>query len=196
MDCSGGDSVPQVYQRVRRLEHGHRLLGSDVVRRATLLELVESGRYQVNRKGLPITRAHGMSGGHLPAHARLLAEGTYPPTDLCQSHADPRQAHQEPGHVAQNRTEQVTSFFHSRSWLLLLFHPQVILHICFKLFVFPFFLYVSSFRLSFFPFTLFIQRPTFFHYFLSSSSSCLLIIAVNHSLFVCKSAVPIVRASL
>lgn len=40
MDSSGSDSVPKVHQRFRRMEHGHRLLGGDVLRRKTVLELV------------------------------------------------------------------------------------------------------------------------------------------------------------
>lgn len=40
MDSSGSDSVPKVHQRLGRVEHGHRLLGGDVLRREAVLELV------------------------------------------------------------------------------------------------------------------------------------------------------------
>lgn len=114
MDSAGSDSVPEVHQRLGRVEHGHRLLGGDVVRREAVLELVESGRDQIDREGIQASSADGLPGGDLSANARLLAEGADPPSDLRQSHPDLGQADPEPGDAQENRPEQVNVSIHHR----------------------------------------------------------------------------------
>lgn len=100
------------------------MLGSNVVRRETVLELVESRCDKVDREGLQTSSADGLSGGHLPADARLLAKGAHSSADLCQSYADFGQAHTKPGHAEKNCSEQV------RSAHLSLFDPRVAIAKC------------------------------------------------------------------
>jgi len=64
------------------------MLGSHVVRRETILELVESRCDKIDREGLQASSTDGLSGSHLPADARLLAEGTHASADFCQSYTD------------------------------------------------------------------------------------------------------------
>ena len=54
MDGAGSDRFPQIHFGERRLEFWHRLLGSDVLWRAALLELVQSGRHQIHREGIQV----------------------------------------------------------------------------------------------------------------------------------------------
>lgn len=109
MDSSGSDSVPEVHECLGRMEHGYSLLGGDVLRRASILELVESGRNKVNRERLSAASTDGLSRSDLPADARLLAKGANPSTYIRQFDADPRQAHPQSGHLKKDRSEQVTN---------------------------------------------------------------------------------------
>ena len=52
-----------------------KLFAGDVLRRASVLGLVEPGGDQGHREGIPAARAHGLPRGHTPAHAWHLAEG-------------------------------------------------------------------------------------------------------------------------
>jgi hypothetical protein len=54
VDGSGSHRLPQVHIGQRRLEFRHRLLGGHVVRRTTVLELVQSRRHKIHRKGLQV----------------------------------------------------------------------------------------------------------------------------------------------
>lgn len=54
MDGPRGDRIPQVHFGQRRLVHGHSVLGGDVVRRAAILELVQSRRYQEHRERIQV----------------------------------------------------------------------------------------------------------------------------------------------
>lgn len=54
VDGPRGHCVPEIHVGQRRVELRHRLLGGDVVRRATLLELVQSRRHQVHREGIQV----------------------------------------------------------------------------------------------------------------------------------------------
>lgn len=110
MDGTGGNSVPQIHERFRRLEHGYRMLGGDVVRREAILELVESRCDKVDREGLQASSADGLSGSDLSADARLLAERAHPSADLCQSHTNFGQAYTKSGYAEKNRSEQVKAF--------------------------------------------------------------------------------------
>lgn len=53
MDCSRSYCIPQIHFCVRCLEFWHSLLGSYVLRRTTLLELVQSRCYKEHWKRLP-----------------------------------------------------------------------------------------------------------------------------------------------
>lgn len=64
-----------------------RALGGDVVRRASVLELVEPGCDQEHRKGLSAAGADGLSGGAVPADAGLLAEAAHASADVLE-HCD------------------------------------------------------------------------------------------------------------
>lgn len=119
MDRAGSNSVPEVHERLGRVEHGYSLLGGDVVRRASILELVESGCDKVNREGLSAAGTDGLSRSDLPINAGLLAEGTNASAHLRQSNADTRQAHTEPGHAEKDRSEQVK---HASSYIDELLH--------------------------------------------------------------------------
>lgn len=115
MDSSGSDSIPKIHQRFRRVEHGDRLLGGDVVRREAVLELVQSGRDKVDREGIQASSADGLPGGDLSADARLLAKGANSSPNFRQFNANIGQTDTEPGHVEENRPEQVKSSSFSSS---------------------------------------------------------------------------------
>ena len=59
MDGSRGHRLPQVHVCVRLLELWHRHVGGDVVRGATLLELVQPRRHQGSGEGLQTHSSHG-----------------------------------------------------------------------------------------------------------------------------------------
>jgi len=82
VDSPRSDRVPEVHIGVRRLEFRHRHVGGHVLRRETLLDLVQPRCDQGHREELPSSRANGLPGSHPSADARLLAEGARAQTEL------------------------------------------------------------------------------------------------------------------
>lgn len=107
MDGTGSDSVPKIHQRLRRLEYGNCLLGSNVVWRKAVLELVEPGCDKVHRERIQTSSSDGLPRSNLPVDAGLLAEGENPPTHIFQLNPDARQTHPQSRHFEENRPEQV-----------------------------------------------------------------------------------------
>lgn len=120
MDRAGGDRLPALHQRLRRLVIRHRLLGGDEPGRAALLGLEQPGRDQGARAGLQVAPAAGefavrvclseknapirinltafphpeLSRPTLQAHARLLAPGARRQAKLRPNPQTARQAAQ------------------------------------------------------------------------------------------------------
>lgn len=91
LDSTRGDSVSKIYVRIGRVVVRSRAVGGDVVRRTSVLELVQSGCDQEHREGLSSSSANGLSGGIVPADARLLAKTAHASAQFLQHRDDPGQ---------------------------------------------------------------------------------------------------------
>lgn len=99
LDSARGDRIQKVHVGLGCVVLRCRFVGSDVLWRAAVLELVKSGCHQEHREGIPSAGADGLPRGVVSVDARLLAEAAHTPAHVLEHRVDAGQSGAAAGHI-------------------------------------------------------------------------------------------------